>query len=109
MALAAAAAIAGFVASPASAIPTDPNNNPCMNGTSVALTTSRSSVVWSQTVTLNWAITSPAGCPNSGFIRFMADATGVTSTYGEPSATSEQLTPPASGWYHLIVKSYVHV
>jgi PASTA domain len=111
VALAAAAAIAGFGVQTASAAPPgpgpipvgDPSINPCISKATFSLSLSRNSVVWGQTVGLNWSMQLPSGCAVGTQVNFTDDATGIT--FSETSAMSAQLAPPSSGSYHLMVFS----
>lgn len=98
-----AAAVTGIAAQSASAIPTDPTDNPCMSGSSFDLTASRGSVVWGESVVLSTTENIAAGCQVASFIDFTDAQSGVT--YNEPFSVADKLIPPATGRYDLVIVS----
>src|SRR5215471_13728527 len=100
-----AAMIAGTAPSASAAIPDpDPSQNPCISGSTFSLTASRSSVVWGQSVVLNVSVNAAHGCSFTAanmFFHFIDKQSG--KSYDEPFGYTQNLIPPATGHYDLLV------
>ena len=100
VAVLAAVTVVGSGVRSASAIPTDPSDNPCISDSTFGLTISRPSVVWGQSVVLT-ATENAAPVANcsftaaNSFIQFTDKQSNVT--YSEPFSFSDKLIPPAYG------------
>jgi len=112
VAVLAAVTVVGSGVRSASAIPTDPSDNPCISDSTFGLTISRPSVVWGQSVVLT-ATENAAPVANcsftaaNSFIQFTDKQSNVT--YSEPFSFSDKLIPPATGRYDLVVVNNANV
>src|SRR5438552_10793008 len=80
----------------ASAIATDPSDNPCISNSKASVSVSEHALTLGQSTSLSWQFTDAPGCALSTFLMFRDAVAGLQFTLGDSTTA---VTPQASGFY----------